>query len=183
MMRRGGLQDRLRFAEPGIGVLPALEEARHSARADRDMLADPHITVTQLARDDRLAPSSSGFLDPEQVRGQSTFKAPVDVEHGLDGGRLAGERAFVDPALGGDVRFGLFLQIAFFLVLAVVSSKRSFDIDWVRVVAFNEVAVIAVHRAHDIADGCDHAVGQAGSELGSGGIKLEHQLVEAPAVP
>jgi len=47
------------------------------------------------------------------------------------------------------MRFGLELQVALVAVLAIVAFKGALDVDRVRVVSFDEIAVIAVRRTHE----------------------------------
>ena len=77
------------------------------------------------------------------------------------------EAAAVDPALDVDMRFGLQLEIAFFGVLAVVALEGALDLDRVGVVAFDQVAVVAVHRAHEIGERGQQALRQRAAESGA----------------
>ncbi len=52
------------------------------------------------------------------------------------------------------------LQIALADILAVVVFLRPFDINRVRVVPFDEVAVIAVHRPHKVGKRGQQTLGQ-----------------------
>ena len=72
------------------------------------------------------------------------------MESAVDG--AAFEAARVDPVLDGDMRLGFELEVALFGVLAVVALERALDIDRVRVVALDQVAVVAVHRPHEIGE-------------------------------
>jgi hypothetical protein len=51
----------------------------------------------------------------------------------------------VDPLLDGDMRLGFQLQIALPGVAAIVILQRPLNIDRVRIMTFDQVAVIAVH--------------------------------------
>jgi hypothetical protein len=57
--------------------------------------------------------------------------------------------ALVDPALYGDVRLRLKLQVPFFRIPTLVVLHRTLDVDRVCVVTFNQVGVVAVHRADE----------------------------------
>ncbi len=60
------------------------------------------------------------------------------------------EPAPVNPLLNGDVRPSFNLEIAFSGVLTVVALERALDVYGVRVVPFNEVRVIAIHRTNEV---------------------------------
>ena len=62
------------------------------------------------------------------------------------------ESAAVDPFLDGDVRFGFELEVALFGVVAVIALEGALDIDRVRVVPFDQIAVVAIHRAHEVGE-------------------------------
>ena len=66
--------------------------------------------------------------------------------------RAAFEAAAIDPSLDGDMRFRFELEVAFFRVLAVVVLERALDIDRVSVMPLDQVAVVAVHRPHEIGE-------------------------------
>ena len=51
------------------------------------------------------------------------------------------------------MRLGFELQVAFFGVVAVVTLEGALDIDGVRIVAFDQIAVVAIHRTHEIGEG------------------------------
>ena len=48
------------------------------------------------------------------------------------------------------VRFRFELQIAFIGIFAIVVVQRALDINGVRVMSFDQIAVVAVHRPHEI---------------------------------
>src|SRR3974390_3870642 len=74
--------------------------------------------------------------------------------------------ATINPFLDGDVSFGLELQIALVRLLAVVVLESALDIDRVGVMPFDEIAVIAIHRANEIGQGSEQAGGQAAAKPG-----------------
>ena len=65
------------------------------------------------------------------------------------------------------MRFGFQLEVAFFGVLAIVAFEGALDVDWMGVVAFNQVAVVAVHRAHEIGERGQQALRQGAPEAGA----------------
>ncbi len=96
--------------------------------------------------------------------------------------RAAAQAAGVDPLLDGDVRPGLELQGARADVRAVVVVQRSLDVDRVRDVAFDEVAVVAVHGPDEVCERREHAVRQPVTEPGRPGRQLHGEVGELAAV-
>ena len=82
----------------------------------------------------------------------------------------------VDPVLDVDMRFGFQLQVAFVGVLAVVALEGPFDVDRVGVVAFDQVAVVAVHRPHEIGERGQQVSGGA-PEAGALLRQLQRKIV------
>jgi hypothetical protein len=58
--------------------------------------------------------------------------------------------AAINSLLNGDMRSSFQLQVALAGVLAVVIVQGSLDVHGVRVVTFNELRVVAVHRSHQV---------------------------------
>ncbi len=88
----------------------------------------------------------------------------MDLADAVQDQGTAGETARVDPLLHGDVGAGLKLEVALARVGAVGVVQRPLDVHGVGVVALDEVAVIAVHRPHQIGKRREHALGQAAAE-------------------
>jgi len=65
-------------------------------------------------------------------------------------GRWFRHAIFVDPFLNGDMRLGFELKVSLFRIGAVVVPHRAFDVDGMGVMPLDEVAVVAVHRPHEI---------------------------------
>ena len=86
------------------------------------------------------------------------------------------QAAVVDPVLDVDMRFGLQLEVAFFGVLAVVALEGALDIDRVGVVPFDQVAVVAVHRPHEIGERGQQAFGQGAAEAGALLRQLQREI-------
>jgi len=76
------------------------------------------------------------------------------------------QAAVIDPALHGDMGLGFELEVAFLGVVAVILFQGALDIDRVRIMAFNQVAVVAVHGPHEIGQGGEHAFGQTTAKPG-----------------
>lgn len=66
---------------------------------------------------------------------------------------------------------------------AVIVLQRPFDIDGVRIVTFNDIAAIAVHRPHEIGQRSKYSGGQAAAEAGRAGGELNSQIGERRAMP
>ena len=88
----------------------------------------------------------------------------MNLDEAARRGGVASQPASVDPLLDGDMGLRLQLEIAAARIGAVIVLERALDIDGMGVVAFDEVAVIAVHRPYQISEGRKHAVWQAPSE-------------------
>ena len=75
------------------------------------------------------------------------------------------------------MRLGFQLEVALFGVLAVVALEGAFDIDRVGVVAFDEVAVVAVHRPHEIGERSQQALRQGAPESRALLRQLQREIV------
>src|SRR6266852_4084836 len=125
------------LAEAAIDLLEAFEEARYGGRADRDVIADLDITVTQFAGDYFQAFLRSPVFDPQQIVGQQFAEAAMDLTDGVSRECAAFQIAAINPLLDRDVRFRFELEVALLGVLAVVVLKGALDVDWVRIVPFD----------------------------------------------
>ena len=77
---------------------------------------------------------------------------------------------------------GFHLQVALAGVLAVVILERPFDVHRVRVVAFDEVGVVAVHRAHQVGERGQEGRGQTAAEACGLLGKLQRKVGDLPAM-
>lgn len=91
--------------------------------------------------------------DPEKVFGQQFAKALVNLANafGFDGEATL-EAPAINPPLDGDVCLGFDLLVALSCILAVVVLKRALDVHGVRIVSFNEIGVVAVHRPDEVCE-------------------------------
>jgi hypothetical protein len=64
--------------------------------------------------------------------------------------RIPHHSAFVDPALCSDVGLRFELEVSLLFVRTVILAQRALDIDWMSVVAFDQIAVVAIHRTNEI---------------------------------
>ena len=117
------------------------------------MSADRDIVSPEIARDDLDAIFIFHVRNPEQIIRQQFAETAMDLAYTGGGGRAGVQTALVDPFLDGDMSFGLELEIAFFGIVAVIALEGALDVDGVRIVSFDEIAVIAVHRTHEIGEG------------------------------
>jgi hypothetical protein len=163
----GRCQDGLRLAEAAINLLKALQEARHRRSADSDVVADGNVALAQFAGNDLHAFVCCRVFDPEQVPRQRCAEAAVDLADRACGDGASVQAAGIDPLLDGDMRLRFELEVALFGVAAIVAFQRTLDIDWVRVVAFDQVAVVAVHRTHERRKGGQQAFRQRAAETGA----------------
>jgi hypothetical protein len=113
--------------------------------------ADFHVAVPQFAR--YHADTLLGFrvLHPQKILGQQVTKAAMNLTNAFGSKcKPAVESSVIDPFLHRDMRLSLNLQIALALIVAIGVPECVLDIDWVRVVSFNEVGIVAVHLSDQI---------------------------------
>jgi hypothetical protein len=169
-------------AEAAIGGFEALKEARQRTRADGGMRADFHMAAPDRAGDNAQALARVGLGNPEQIVRQQFAKPPVNLADPLLCGCPSLQAARVDPFLDGDVGFRLELQIALVRIDAVIVPERPLDVDRMGVVAFDQVAVIAVHRPDQIGQRREQALRQAAPETRRAGREFERKVGERAAV-
>ena len=92
------------------------------------------------------------------------------------------QAATVDPFLNGDVRFRFVLQVALVGILAVVVLERALDIDGMSIVPFDQVAVVTVHRPHQISKRGQQTLWQAAPKSGRLLRQIEGEVREPAAV-
>ena len=105
----------------------------------------------------------------------------MNVPQAVRRGRAPANIALIDPPLHGDVRLGLELEVALARIGAVVVFQGAFDLDRVRVVPLDQIAVVTIHRTHEIGQRGDHAGRQAAAESGGLGGKLDGEIDDLPA--
>src|SRR5215469_10921934 len=154
VMRRRSREDGLGLSEFAVNLLEPSQETRHSTRADGGVLADLDIMIARRTREHSLV------FDSEKILGQQFAKAVVDFADRVGGKGAAFEATRVDPLLDSNVRSSLKLEVAFFCVLAVVVFKGALDIDRMRVVSFDQIAVVTVHRADESSERDQQTLGK-----------------------
>ena len=166
VMRCCCCNDGIHLAGFSVGFLEALHEAGHGARADGDMLANLDVVFPEFTGYHLDALAILESFHPQKVFGQHFAKAPMRFLQSLARGGSAIEAAGIDPFLRGDVRPGFQLQITLLGIFAEIRFQRALDVDRVRVVPLDQVAVVAVHRAHEACQGMVNASGKACSQGG-----------------
>src|SRR6516165_3340915 len=166
MMRRCRGENRIGGTQTAIRLLKACEESRYSTRTDRYVLADFDITRAQRTGNDLAPLVRVWVLDPEQRLRQQLAKVPMDLAEALDRGAAALESTGINPTLDRDMGPRFELQVPLLRVPAIVVPERALDINWVGVVPFNQIAIVAIHGTHEIGQSRQDAVGEAASESG-----------------
>ena len=128
------------------------------------MLPHPDIPVPQLSRNHSEALAAVGVLHPQKILRQPLAEAAMNFPDRILRYCAPRHASRIDPFLNRDMRFGFELQVALARVVAVIVLQRPLDIDRVRVVTFDEIAVVAIHGAHEVGKRGPHALGQAASE-------------------
>src|SRR5665213_448688 len=77
------------LSEGAINLFETFQEARHSGRADGDVIADFDIGVTQFTGDYFQAFLRYRVFDPEKIVGQQFAKAAMNLADGVCGKRAA----------------------------------------------------------------------------------------------
>ena len=115
----------------------------------------------------------AGSLTHNRSSGSSSQKRRWISREALGGDCAALQAAIVNPFLNGDMRFRLKLEVALGGILAVLVFEGALDVDRVGVVSFNKVAVVAVHRPHEIGEGGQQTGWQAAAKAGGSGQDRE----------
>ena len=142
------------------------KKSRHRAGADGDVLTDPHVAVPQLTRHNFQPLAGIRIVNPTKFFRQELAETTVNFFNACQRQRAARESSSIDPLLNGYMRLRFELKVSLARIVAIVVFKRPFDIDGMRIVPFDEIAVVAVHGSHQIGQRHAHAVGQAASESG-----------------
>jgi hypothetical protein len=107
----------------------------------------------------------------------------VDFEKAFGRCRPAVQAALVDPFLDLDMRAGLELEIALPGVLAVVLLQGALDIDRMRVVALDEIAVVAIHGPNEGGQSGDDSIGQASAKAGRPRRQIKREVGQVRTKP
>ncbi len=161
-----------------IGGVHPIEETRHRPRANGNVLADLDVPRAELSRFNHDSLACVGVFGNQQLRRQHRAEAAMQFDHHGRRGRRVRHPTFVDPSLHSDVRQRLLLKVALLGIGAVVVGSRPLDIDRVRIMPFDEVAVVAVHRTHQVSERARNWLGEAGAKSGRRFRQFQRQVVE-----
>ena len=115
------------------------------------MPSDPHVAVAQDPRAHHHDPACPQFLDPRQAVRELCVEAAVQLDRQRRG-RQHGQRVAIDRRLHRDMRCRLALQVASLRIPGIIELQRPFDVDRPSVMTLDQVAVVAVHAADEVAD-------------------------------
>ena len=181
-MRGGGAQYGVGSSEIAVHRFESPQEASQRAGTDRHVQANLHAACAEAAGHDGNAGARVRMIEAEHLFRQGSAEAPMRLAQALGGRGAAGQPTVVHPALHGDVRNGFQLQVPGARVRAVVVSQRPLDVDRVRVVPLDQVAVVAVHRADEIGERRGHPPGQAPPKPRGAGREIDGQIRQRAAV-
>jgi hypothetical protein len=156
-----------------VDVIETFEEAGDCSGADCKMAADFDVARSKFSGSHGNALPGLRIFTEEEVLRKEFAEASVGFANSFDGGGTAMESTIVDPLLDGDVGAGLLLQIALAGISAVVLVQGSFDVDGVGVMAFDQVAVVAVHGSDKGGQGLDQTGWEAAAEGGGAVNEVE----------
>ena len=155
-MRCCNAENRVRPAQVAVDFLETSQEALQRAGADGDVGANLHIPPAQFAGHNLYTLFLLRVLHPQQIVGQQLAKTAMDFTDAVTRYRAPSQSTGVNPLLDGDMRFRFELQIALAGITAIVVFQGTLNVDGMRIVSFNQVAVIAVH--------CPHKIGERGHQ-------------------
>src|SRR3972149_3370823 len=143
----------VRFAETLVGLLESPEKAGNGGRTDGDVLANAYITLPQFSGNELQPCAGFRFIHPEQIFRQQLGEVAVNFTNAIHSDGVSLQAALIYPALDADMRSRFKLEVAFADVAAVVVIQRTLTVDWVSIVAFYQVAVVAIHGTDQIGQG------------------------------
>src|SRR5712691_993767 len=108
--------------------------------------------------------AGSRLCYPRQFVGEVSAKATMYFSQPFRGGGTRSKTAAIDPALHFDVCQSFELQVSFFEVRAVIVFESALDVDGWCVVPLDKIAVVAVHRPHEVGEPCPYARRQTAAE-------------------
>jgi hypothetical protein len=143
-----------------IRLLESLQKTWQRSNLWRQMQADDYFTIPQFTRSNPDALFRLQIFHPEQFVRQAATELPVQPQNIRKRRRKSGIiAALVDGLLNLDMRNRLKLQGAPSRFSGIVFAQRLVDVARMRVVALNQIRVVAVHRANQRSDGrCDDRI-------------------------
>lgn len=94
----------------------------------------------------------------------------------------AAEVAGIKPLLHRNVSLSFELKIAFMTVGAIIVFQSALDIDGMGIVPFDEIAVVAVHRSHEISERCANAGSKAAAKSCGFASEVNGQIGQSTSV-
>lgn len=88
----------------------------------------------------------------------------------------------IKPLLHRYVSLSFELKVAFMSIRAIIVFQGTFDIDGMSIVTFDEIAVIAVHRSHEISERRANARSETAAETRSFASKVNRQIGQRASV-
>lgn len=145
VMRSRRRQDDLGLAQPAVLLFEPLQKARNRRWTDRYEVANCDVAGAPLAGNDLHTLMCCGIFNPKHVLRQGCAEASVNLTERFSSRGATPKRSIIDPLLDTDMRLRFQLEIALFRFPAVVALQRALDIDRVRIMALDQIAVVAVH--------------------------------------
>ena len=136
-----------------VGGPESIEKNRQIGCQRRHVTPDLHFAVTKFARDNPYPCTCVSVLDPQQFIRQPATELlvnPLYVRRRI--GRLLRVIPVIDQTLDLDMRASFKLQDASFRIRGIVVRQSGIDVARVSIVALDEVRVVAIHRAHEVAN-------------------------------
>ncbi|GLU28936.1 hypothetical protein Brsp01_41690 [Brucella sp. NBRC 12950] len=177
MMGTGCGKDRIYPAWNAVSLVHSFEKSGHRARADGDVPPSFDIAGAQLTRNNGNRLSRLRVVDNEEFWRQQLAETTVEFDHRYGCGRRLHHNVFIDPFLNGNMRFGFKLKIPFLRIGAKIVSHSAFDVYWMSIVSFNEVAIVAVHGPHEIGKSLSNGSRKATSECGRLLRKFKYEII------
>src|SRR5262249_19019358 len=150
VMRCSCAENCVSLVQATVNLLEAAKETRDCPWTHGDVRPHLDIPVPQFAREDPDLVLCLPVFHPQKVIRQAFAEPTVYFADAVNRGRATSETASVNPLLNGNMGFGLQLEVALPGIVAIVVFQCTLNIHRVRVVPFDKVAVVAVHRAYKI---------------------------------
>ena len=116
------------------------EEARDRARTDRHEMPDLHVPLAELTGHHSKPFTCLRIFHPQKVVWKQAAETPMDFANTICLSRLpAVQSAAIDPRLNRYVSLRLVLQIALASIRAIFTSERTFNLDRMSIVSFDQV--------------------------------------------
>lgn len=114
--------------------------------------ADPNMDTPKLSRDDGHAFIGVGIVHPQEIIGKPAAELQMNPADEVCRQGRGGSLSSIDQPLHLDVGDRLALQIPPTGIGRIVTAQRPVDVDGVGVVSLDQLRIVAVHRADEVAD-------------------------------